>query len=207
MGRAPISPRRRRSPGRRSVRGPRAIAVRRWAVVAALAVVSGLAVGGLVARAERDRARWGERVPVVVAVRPVAEGEPLAAAVRVASWPSGLVPDGAYPWPAALPEGAVATGPLARGAPITEAGTVAAGSRRSRPLVAVPTPGVRPTVRPGDRVSLWATYDPSLAGSQPSTRRVGGDAVVTSVDEGAVVVAVDRAELAPRSSRPPRWRR
>ncbi len=82
-------------------------------------------------------------------------------------------------------------------AAIAEATTAAfaTGSDGTRPLVAVPTPGVRPELAVGDPVSLWATYDPSLAAGRPSTARLDTEATVASVSDDAVVVAVEADQV------------
>lgn len=166
----------------------------RWAVVACLSSTLAFVVATSLARAERERERWGPTEPVLVTARPVAAGEPLAGAVEVRSWPRGLVPEGALRSPDELTAGAAATVDRAAGEPVTAA-SGGAGPGAALPEVAVPTPGVRPDLEVGDRVTLWATYDPSLAGARPTTRRIGGDARVASLTDDAVVVAVDTEQV------------
>ncbi|MBX3312796.1 MAG: SAF domain-containing protein [Actinobacteria bacterium] len=194
MGRPRPSPARSRVPlHRRRPASPRSVG--RWAVVAVLSISLAAFVAAAVGRAERDRARWGAGEPVLVTTRPVRAGEPLADAVEVRRWPVGLVPDGALSSPAEMPVGATAPDDRAAGEPVTSATVRAASDGVARPEIAVPTPGVRPQLTVGDRVSLWATYEPSLAAGRPTTRRIDDDATVTAVQDDAVVVAVDADEV------------
>jgi len=162
----------------------------RWLVVAALAAVLAVLVATAVGRAERARAEWGRRVPVVVTSAAIRPGDPLAGAVTLATWPAALAPDGALTSLDDLPDGATATAARAAGEPLTDA-AIADPAHDRRPLVAVPTPGVRPELAVGDPVSLWATYDPSLAAGRATTARIDTEATVASLAEGAVVVAVE----------------
>lgn len=194
MGRAHPSPARSRVPAhRRFATTPRAFA--RWAAVVALATLLASIVGSAVADARQARRRWGDTVPVLVTARPVAAGQPLAGAVTVADWPAGLVPADALGSPDALGEGAVAIAPRGAGEPITATALAPAGDR-ARPLVAVPTTGARPDLATGDRVAVWATYDPSLAAGRRTTSPVTESATVVSVRDDAVVIAVDREDVA-----------
>lgn len=189
MGRAHLSPARSRVPlHRRVASSPRALG--RWALVVSLALLLAAVVDAALGDARQARRRWGDTVPVLVTTGPVGAGQPLAGAVTVVDWPVGLVPAGALRSPDALTEGALAAAPRAAGEPVTAAALAPVGDR-ARPLVAVPTPGARPDLSPGDRVAVWATYDPSLAGGRPTTSAVTDAAVVVSVREDAVVIAVD----------------
>lgn len=194
MGRPrPISARTRPARTRRATARPRVTI--RWLVVAGLAAALALVVSDAVLDAERARDAWGERVPVLVVSAPVRAGEPLADSVEIASWPAGLAPDSALSAAGELPEGALAAVDRASGEPVTPA-ALDTGPGSSRPLVAVATPGPRPELAVGDPVSLWATYDPSLAAGRPTTSRLDTEATVASLDDASVVVAVEPERVA-----------
>lgn len=194
MGRPRPLPARSRVPlRRRRPASPRTVG--RWAVVAVLSVSLITVVTTSLTRAERERARWGSSAPVLVTSRPVRAGESLDGVVEVRDWPAGLVPEGALTDRDELPAGAVSPTDRGAGEPITTATSGAAEEAGNQPQVAVPTPGVRPDLAIGDRVSLWATYDPALAGGRPTTRRIDDDARVTGVHDDAVVVAVDPGDV------------
>lgn len=193
MGRAHPSPARSRVPlHRRVATSPRALG--RWALVVALAVLLASVVDAALGDANEARRRWGDTVPVLVTARPIDPGQHLADAVTVVDWPVGLVPAGTLRSPDDLAEGAVAAAPRAAGEPVTAAALAPSGDR-ARPLVALPTTAARPELSPGDRVAVWATYDPSLAGGRPTTSAVVDGAVVVSVRDDAVVIAVDPAAV------------
>ena len=170
-------------------------AARRWLVVIALATATAGLTCRFLAGAETSRRSWGHTRTVLVVDRAVETGEPLAGAVTAARWPVALAPDGVV---ADLPDGARASGPLGPGSPVTDAvvaDSLPGGDGRRR--VAVPVGATRLPLEPGDRVDVWASIDPSLAGGELATRRVATDATVTSTGEATVVVAVDPDEVAP----------
>ncbi len=170
-------------------------ALRYWAVVVVLALLVGTGVSHVLARARSAERRWGRSRPVLVATEAVATGDDLAAKVAVRSWPAALV---SAAWPTSVPKDARSAGPLAPGAPVTNAsvaGTGSAGADGDRRQVAIPVGQARLSLRRGDRVDVWATSDPSLAKGELATRRVATGAVVTSSGSRAVVVAVRPAEV------------
>jgi Flp pilus assembly protein CpaB len=166
-------------------------ALRRWLVVLALAAATGLAVSRTLSAAEAARQRWGRTRTVVVATRPLATGDALAGATRTVAWPEGLLPDAAV---REVPPGARAAGPIDGGAPLTR-GLLATGDDDGRRRVALPVGSAPLPVRPGDRVDVWATTDPSLGGGTLATRRLAVGAEVTSAGDAAVVVAVAPDEV------------
>lgn len=169
--------------------------LRRWLVVAVLAVTAAGITGRVVDAAQQTRARWGETRSVLVARRAIETDGPLAGAVAVARWPQALVPDDALSSPSELADGAVATGPIAAGAPLSRPGVAQPdqGTRRWHIAVMVGTAPL--PVHPGDRVDLWATTDPSLSGDRLTTRRLAEGAVVVSSSDASVVVAVTEDEV------------
>lgn len=170
-------------------------ALRRWLLVAVLASTTTVITARVLAGAEAARQQWGQTRSVLVVERRVAAGQALAAAVGETRWPLALIPDGAL---AHLPAGAEAVGPLGPGTLITETLVAQPGSagRTGRRRVALPTGAARLPLDQGDRVDVWATVDPSLAGGRLTTRRVAVDAVVTSAGSRSVVVAVTAHEAA-----------
>lgn len=176
---------------RRLLLDPRAL--RRWAVTVAAAVAVTAAVGRTLARAEEVHARWGPTRPVLVTEAAVAAGRPLAGSVRTEEWPVALVADGAL---GAVADGARAGGDLAAGALVTETDVVAPGTGGRRRL-AVPVGDARLALAPGDQVDVWATFDPSLAGGGPTTRRIADAATVAATDGPVVALEVAPGEVAP----------
>ena len=61
--------------------------------------------------------------------------------------------------------------------------------------MAVATGTARLPLSPGERVDIWATVDPSLAGAELTTKRIAVAALVTSAGPTTVVVAVQPAEV------------
>lgn len=162
-----------------------------WVAAAAAALLTALLVGRVAGEAAAARDRWGERREVVVASADVAAGEPVAAGLR--SLPVAVVPRGAL---RSLPRGATAAVDLAEG-------EVVLGSRlASRSILPEGTRGIAlPAVDGlpldvGDRVDVLATFDPSVAGDEP-TFAVARDAPVVHVGDDAVTVAV-AVDEAPR---------
>ncbi|MCB0977936.1 MAG: hypothetical protein KDB02_10805 [Acidimicrobiales bacterium] len=161
----------------------------RWALVGLLSLLLASTVGAVTTRAERERRRWGTQVPVLVTARAVDNGSPLRGAVRVTHFPEALVPADAFSSEDDLPAGATASGGRSAGEPVTRAG-ISTATASGPPRVAVPTPGPRPRLSIGDHVSIWATYDPSLAGTKPATTRIAAGATVVAIGDDDVVVAV-----------------
>lgn len=171
------------------------VVLRSWLLLAAGTVVVVAAVAHLVTGAEDTRRAWGRTRPVLVASRAVPLGAPLAGAVSTRRWPEALVPRGAL---RSLPDGATAAGTLTAGVPVTEAALDHDAAKTGGPdrrLVALPTGDARLPLARGDRVDVWATFDPSLAGDRPTTRRVAIEAVVTSSSSRALVVGIRPAEV------------
>jgi len=172
--------------------------LRRWLLVAALAVTTAAITGHVLSSAEAARRRWGDTRPVLVVGRALQAGDPLAEAVTEARWPTALVAAGTLVRADDLPEGAVASGSATAGSPVTDALVARRGddSGDGRRRVALP-PGTAPLpLERGDRVDVWATVDPSLAGGELATRRVASAAVVTSARPDSVVVAIEPDEVA-----------
>jgi len=142
----------------------RATAVRRlfarrpwlyWLAVGGLAAWAAALVDGHATALDAARADWGRPVPVLVAARPLAPGDPLAGAYTAVDWPAALAPAGAAepPEPGAVARRHVAAGfplaalDLAAGAgpmALVPAGWVAV------PVVESPTSGAAV----GDRVQV-----------------------------------------------------
>lgn len=195
MGRAPKLPARSRVPlHRRLLADPTAL--RYWLGVAVAALVVGGAVAQALSSADHARARWGETRPVLVTTRALATGEDLDGAVRLERWPAALVPDGAL---SKVVADGWARGPLTAGSPVTDAavGRRGHGDLRGRRTVAVPLDASPSGLRRGDRVDLWASADPSVAAEgQPITQRVAVAAVVASVGDATLALAVQPDEVA-----------
>lgn len=131
---------------------------------------------------------WGPPGPVLVAATDLSAGDPVGPAdVRVATWPTGLVPDGALTAPSDLPADARAAGAVSAGAVLTPhllADGVAGLLSDGRAAVPVPGDGLG-SVRPGDRVDVVAT---AMDGSG---RRVATGADVLAVDGEQLWLGVD----------------
>lgn len=193
MGFQSSPPARSRVPLRRRPMPPRSGL--RWSIVAMLTVALVVLTSGVLSRAETARRRWGTTVPVLVTSRPVPAGAPFTGSVEVRSYPRALVPDGALDDPDDIPKGAVATSPHPAGEALTRTAVAPGVQASGGPLVAVATTGARPRLKVGDRVSLWATYDPSLARGRATTSIVtaGATVVVTAAD--SIVVEVHAEDV------------
>lgn len=163
-----------------------------------LAIAAALLTSSVIGAANEARARWDETRPVVITTADLDRGEPLAGSLAIAEWPTALTPEGAAESLEVIDPGARATGPMATGTPLTSVGASAPGDDPSDDLRRVAVPhGLAPLpVEPGDRVEVWATYDPSLAGSALSTRLVADVAEVVEVDDQVAVVAVEPGDAA-----------
>lgn len=173
-------------------------ALRRWLLVLALAATASLTTSSIISAADEARDRWDTTRPVVVTTSPLQRGDTLSGSLAVAEWPAALAPDGAVSSLADVGDDARAAGPMAAGAPVTGAGTVRSGTTEADDLrrVAIAHGPAPLPVRAGDRVDVWATYDPSLAGSGLQTRRVASGAEVVTVDDRVTVVAVETDDAA-----------
>ncbi len=166
---------------------------RRWLIAVALALVAATTTSHLVSGAAAARHRWGDTRTVIVARVPIQPGESLAGATEAAQWPIGLIPQGTL---TRLPSHARSAEPLAQGMPLTNAALAGGGlGVGARKRVAVATGTARLPLSPGERVDIWATVDPSLAGAELTTKRIAVAALVTSAGPTTVVVAVQPAEV------------
>ena len=174
-----------------------------WLLTIATALAVGWVVSSIVAEADRTRAAWGTTTVVAVATRDIAAGDPLRTAdVELVDRPLAVVPDDALDH---VPDGRVAATAIGAGevvvaarlAPVGVTGlaaTLPAGSR----AIAIPVEvGLAPPLAVGDRVDVLVALAPEAAGAGPPGFVVAAGALVVSVDEGAVTVAVS-APAAPR---------
>lgn len=169
-----------------------------WVAVAALALSTGAMVARLVQRSAAAERRLGATRQVVVTTRPLAAGRAVSSsAIRLETRPRSFVPRGAL---TRLPDGITVVGPVEQGEILTAARldhrrtTLAEG----RSALAVPVGDGAPAVRPGERVDVFATFDPSLAPRDDGpTSLVATHATVVAANHAAVTVAV-RADEAPR---------
>lgn len=175
---------------RRALADP--VGLRSWLLVAAAGVVVAALVGHVVSRAEASRARWGQTRSVLVTTRPVRAGDPLLGATAVRAWPVALAPDGSLGVPPR--EGERAGTALSAGTPVTRA-ALRPATDGHRPRLAISLGDVHPPLRPGDRVDVWATTDPSLTDGRLSTERMAHAATVTSVQDRSATLAIDPTEV------------
>jgi pilus assembly protein CpaB len=175
----------------------------RRALVLALAALCGMAVMGIVQRAERAAAAWGESVPVLVAARDLAPGDRLDAGnTRIEEQPAPLVPDGVL---SALPDDrrvadAVFAGEALRAERLAPAGLspIAARTPAGTLAMAIPVePGLVPDLVVGDRVDVLIALAPEAAGDGPPGFTLATDVLVVDVDDAAATIAVP-ADRAPR---------
>jgi Flp pilus assembly protein CpaB len=166
-----------------------------WSLALLVAGGTGLIVQRVSASAAEARRRWGDSVPTVVALRPLAVGDTLDATnVEVRAIPVGVRPDTALdviPTDGRLVAASVARNEivtaarLGRGDRSALAGLLPAGTRG----VAIPaSPGAMP-VAPGDRVDVVAA---ELVVPGATVVKIGDEAVVVAV-AGADAPAVARA--------------
>lgn len=166
--------------------------LRRWLIVALLAWALGALVNAAVGRAEQAQERWGRTTGVWVVADARRAGEPLEGALRRTRLPVSVVPSAAV---RSVPAGA-------RAAAALDVGTVVTGSLVDRPgprrrTVAVPLPDGHLPVRPGDRVDVWATTDPTTAeAGRGATRRVATGAHVAAAGDRRVVLEVRDDQVA-----------
>ena len=126
----------------------------------------------------------------------MAAGDPVGGAVRVATWPLGLVPDGSFDRVDAVPDGAAAAGPLAPGTPLTDVAVITSADVPTRPRVAVPAGLAVLPLFSGDRVEVWATVVAGGPDGGAGTRRVTEGATVVAADGETVVLSVDADDIA-----------
>jgi Flp pilus assembly protein CpaB len=159
-----------------------------WSLAVLVAAGTGLIVQRVTAAAAEARHQWGDSVPTVVALRPLAIGDRLDATnVAVRAIPVGVRPDTALD---AVPtDGRLVAAPVARNEIVTAARLGRGGRSALASLlpdrtsgVAVPSPDGAVPLLPGDTVEVVA---PDL---------VVTDALVVHVDAGAAVVAVPDAQ-------------
>ena len=171
-------------------------ALRRWLSITAVLAAGAGGIGRTVSSAEATRAAWGRTVPVMVTTRHAAAGAPLAAISRQERWPLALAPRGAL---ADVPPGALASGPIDPGIPLTSASvsrSASSGPPAGRVALAL-SRGEHPLpIRSRDRVDLWATVDPALADGALTTQRLAIGAIVVRVSPRTVILAVRPREVA-----------
>lgn len=174
-----------------------------WLVVLASAAATGLSVSHVLGTAEATRRAWGSTEPVLVVRHDLGAGSTLSALdVELVDFPAGLAPAGALD---ELPDGAVTRVDLSAGEPLLprrlaghDLSPVAAALPQGTRAVAIPTePGTAPPLADGDRVDVLVVVATEAAGDGPPGFAIATDALVVSVDDDAVTVAVERDE-APR---------
>jgi Flp pilus assembly protein CpaB len=174
-----------------------------WVVVLASAAATGLSVSHVLSTAEATRRAWGSTEPVLVVRHDLAAGGTVSALdVELVDYPAGLAPADALD---ELPDGAVTRVDLSAGEPLLprrlaghDLSPVAAVLPSGTRAVAIPTePGTAPPLAAGDRVDVLVVVAAEVAGDGPPGFAIATDALVVSVDDDAVTVAVERDE-APR---------
>lgn len=163
--------------------------------MALAATVTAVMVAQVVVRAEQTRARWGTRQTVLVVADPVPAGQPVGPALRTEAWPVTLVPDGSFDRFDAVPDAAIAVGPLAAGTPLTDVAVTAPDDGATRPRVAVPSGLAVLPLSVGDTVEVWATVVSGGPGAGPTTRRVTEGATVVTTDDETVVLTVEPHDI------------
>lgn len=162
-----------------------------WFAVLVLALLTGAAVSRLASQAAAAERRLGTTGPALVAVRALRPGERLTSAVvRVEQRPAAQLPERALTH---IPRDASASGPVAPGEVLTDVRLEArsGASTEGTVTMAVPLGDAPLMLRSGDRVDVFATYDPSLAPAQSSsTSRVVERAAVVRSGHASVTIAV-----------------
>jgi pilus assembly protein CpaB len=162
-----------------------------WLAVIMLAAVTALFVARLVGAAESQRARFGAKRPVAVAVHGLEVGHVLTGAdVAVRTMPAAFVPAGATASKGAVVDRTVVAS-LFAGEAVLESHLAPAGVRGlgahlspGRRAMAVPVGAAAPAVRAGDMVDVLATFEGE------KTFAVAEAATVLAVSTDAVTVAV-----------------
>lgn len=174
-----------------------------WLVVASAALAAGWSVSSAVAGAERSRAAWGATRSVLVVQRARHTGEELRPGdVVLVERPRATVPASALD---ALPKGSTLRGDVVKGEVVVAErladatlSRVAARLPTGTRAVAIPIEvGSAPPLAVGDHVDVLVALPEETAGSGPPGFALTDGALVVSVDEAAVTVAVPR-EVAPR---------
>ena len=166
-----------------------------WLAVILLAAATGLFVARIVGTAETERARFGTRRPVAVAVRGLEVGQVLTGDdVAVHEMPAAFVPTGAAESPVAV-VGRTVVVALFAGEAVLEGHLAPAGLRGlaahlppGRRAMAVPVGAASPAVRAGDAIDVLATFEGE------KTFAVAEAAIVLDVGTDAVTVALSADE-------------
>ena len=168
-----------------------------WVAVLVLALGTGTVVSRLVGRAVAAEHRFGPTRVALVTTQPMRAGQRVTARVtRLEVRPTAQLGAGALH---GVPTNASVSGPVAAGEVLTEARLVttsASGTGSTTAAMAVPLGDAPLAVRPGDRVDVYATYDPALVrpGAAP-TSRVAARGEVVRAGRTSVTVAVRAAEV------------
>ncbi|HEY1281560.1 MAG TPA: SAF domain-containing protein [Acidimicrobiales bacterium] len=159
-----------------------------WTLAAVVAGGTGLIVQRVSASAAEARRQWGESVPTLVALRPLAVGDTLDATnVEVRAIPVGVRPETALD---ALPApGRLVAAPVARNEIVTAARLGRADRSSLAGLLPAGTRGIAVPVPPG-AVPLHAGDGVDVVGAD----LVVSSATVVHASDGAVVVAVAEAD-------------
>ena len=118
-----------------------------------------------------------------------------AVVARLEQRPAKQLPAGAL---SSIPSGRSVSGPVARGEILTSVRLEdrSAPERRGSVAMAVPLGDAPLAVRPGDRVDVYATYDPSLTPEGgAATSRVADHAEVMRSNRSSITVSVRDAEV------------
>ena len=170
----------------------------RWLLVATAAGVAALAVTTEIDSLNRERARWGPTVEVVVATRALGPGDALAGAFERRSYPAALVPNGAVrsPAPEAVAVQRVGAGEVVVDVDLAEAGGPLALLPSGWLAVAVPLAGdAGSDVGPGAGTAHWIrTGDAAVVLADGQT--LAEHAVVLSRTDTAIVVGVPAGNAA-----------
>ncbi len=166
-----------------------------WAAVLLLALTTATVVSRVMDRATAAERRLGPVRRVLVARAPLRAGERLTRDNTTRETrPLAQLPDGAL---ADGPVGASVLGSVARGEILTRARlqTAATDQPNGTAAIAVPLGDTPLSVRPGDRVDVYATYDPALMPrGATATSRVAVRAEVVRAGRTAATVRVTDAE-------------
>ena len=172
--------------------------VRSRAFAAALALASAAPVNMTVQKARADRARWGVRMPAVVAERRIKSGRRIQASdLTVRSLPKTVVPDGA-PTSVEAFVGQVALVPIVAGQILTPglitahtASPMALRVGRGRVGVTVETGPARPELLNGSSVLVIASPDAQTRSGSTSV-----EGTVVAFDDRFVTLAVNNDQAA-----------
>lgn len=172
--------------------------VRSRAFAVALALASAAGVNTTVQKARADRARWGVRIPAVVADRRIGSGRRIHATdLRVRSLPKTVVPDGA-PTSVDAYVGQVALVPIVDGQILTTglftahaASPMALRVGRGRVGVTLETGPARPDLSVGSSVLVIASPDAQARSGSTSVQ-----GTVVAFDDRFVTLAVTNDQAA-----------